>query len=200
MVGLTSWQALKERVHLQAGQKVFSFAEEIFSLGEDLLNTMKQRSTSRPLHIAIGIADSLPKLLTYEMLRPIFHLPQPVQASCCEGKVPDLLAHGRVRRPALGVQLAAADVVRGWRLEGALVVDVVPGSGAERAGLRPTRRDRRGRLELGDLIVAVDGEPVASSADLLLALERRRPGETVTVTVERDGARRDLAVVLGEGA
>ncbi|MCL4839889.1 MAG: trypsin-like peptidase domain-containing protein [Thermoanaerobaculia bacterium] len=114
--------------------------------------------------------------------------------------VPDLLAHGRVRRPALGVQLAAADVVRGWRLEGALVVDVVPGSGAERAGLRPTRRDRRGRLELGDLIVAVDGEPVASSADLLLALERRRPGETVTVTVARDGARRDLAVVLGEGA
>ncbi|HSA01559.1 MAG TPA: LysR family transcriptional regulator [Candidatus Paceibacterota bacterium] len=76
----------------EAGQKVFSFAEEIFSLGEDLLNTMKQRSTSRPLHIGIGIADSLPKLLTYEMLRPIFHLPQPVQASCCEGKVPDLLA------------------------------------------------------------------------------------------------------------
>jgi len=113
--------------------------------------------------------------------------------------VPDLLAHGRVRRPALGVQLAAAEMVRGWRLEGALVVDVVAGSGAERAGLRPTRRDARGRLLLGDLIVAVDGETIASSADLLLALERRRPGETVTVTVERDGARRDLTVVLGEG-
>jgi S1-C subfamily serine protease len=113
--------------------------------------------------------------------------------------VPDLLAHGRVRRPALGVQLAAAEVVRGWRLEGALVVDVVAGSGAERAGLRPTRRDARGRLLLGDLIVAVDGEPVASSGDLLLALERRRPGETVRVTVERDGARRDLPVTLGEG-
>jgi LysR family transcriptional activator of nhaA len=76
----------------EAGQRVFSFAEEIFSLGEDLLSTMKQRPTARPLRVSIGIADSLPKLLTYEMLKPIFHLPQAIQASCCEGKVPDLLA------------------------------------------------------------------------------------------------------------
>jgi LysR family transcriptional activator of nhaA len=76
----------------EVGQKVFSFAEEIFSLGEDLLSTMKQHPTARPLRVNIGIADSLPKLLTYEMLKPIFHLPQAVQASCCEGKVPDLLA------------------------------------------------------------------------------------------------------------
>jgi LysR family transcriptional activator of nhaA len=76
----------------EAGQRVFSFAEEIFSLGEELVSTMKQRPTSRPLRVNIGIADSLPKLLTYGMLKPIFHLPQTVQASCCEGKVPDLLA------------------------------------------------------------------------------------------------------------
>jgi LysR family transcriptional activator of nhaA len=76
----------------EAGQKVFSFAEEIFSLGEDLLSTMKQRPTMRPLRVNVGIADSLPKLLTYGMLKPIFHLSQAVQASCCEGKVPDLLA------------------------------------------------------------------------------------------------------------
>lgn len=76
----------------EAGQQVFSFAEEIFSLGEELANTMKQRPTTRPTRVNIGIADSMPKLLTYEMLKPIFHLAQPVQASCCEGKVPDLLA------------------------------------------------------------------------------------------------------------
>ncbi|HPC59810.1 MAG TPA: LysR family transcriptional regulator [Verrucomicrobiota bacterium] len=75
----------------EAGQKVFSFAEEIFSLGEDLMNTMRQRPSARPLRVAVGIADSLPKLLTYQMLKPIFHLPQPIQAACCEGKVPDLL-------------------------------------------------------------------------------------------------------------
>ncbi len=76
----------------EAGQQVFSFAEEIFSLGEDLMHTMKQRPTARPLRVNIGIADSIPKLLTCGMLRPIFHLPQPIQASCTEGKVPDLLA------------------------------------------------------------------------------------------------------------
>jgi len=76
----------------EAGQKVFSFAEEIFSLGEDLLSTMKQHPTTRPLRVNIGIADSMPKLLTYRMLKPIFHLSQTVQASCCEGKMPDLLA------------------------------------------------------------------------------------------------------------
>ena len=76
----------------EAGQTVFSFAEEIFSLGEDLLSTMKQRPTTRPLRVHIGIADSVPKLLTYGMLKPIFRLPQSVQASCREGKVPDLLA------------------------------------------------------------------------------------------------------------
>ena len=76
----------------EAGQKVFSFAEEIFSLGEDLLNTMKQTPIARPLRANVGITDSLPKLLTYQMLSPIFHLPQAVQAFCQEGKVPDLLA------------------------------------------------------------------------------------------------------------
>lgn len=76
----------------EAGQKVFSFAEEIFSLGEDLWNTMKQAPAARPLRVHIGITDSLPKLLTYQMLKPIFHLPQAVEASCHEGKVPDLLA------------------------------------------------------------------------------------------------------------
>ncbi len=76
----------------EAGQTVFSFAEGIFSLGEDLLSTMKQRPTTRPLRVHIGIADSVPKLLTYGMLKPIFRLPQSVQASCREGKVPDLLA------------------------------------------------------------------------------------------------------------
>lgn len=77
----------------EAGQQVFSFAEEIFSLGEDLMNTMQQRPTKRPLRVNIGIADSLPKRMSFELIKPIFHLPQPVQASCHEWPVADLLAH-----------------------------------------------------------------------------------------------------------
>ncbi|HUP42804.1 MAG TPA: PDZ domain-containing protein, partial [Thermoanaerobaculia bacterium] len=63
---------------------------------------------------------------------------------------------------------------------------------------RSTTRDRQGRILLGDVIVAVEGQPVASPNDVFLLLERRRAGETVTVTVARDGRRRDLEVTLGE--
>ncbi|MGD2114574.1 MAG: PDZ domain-containing protein, partial [Acidobacteriota bacterium] len=112
--------------------------------------------------------------------------------------VPELITNGRLVRPTLGVELASDRIVRDLELEGALVVNVYRGSGAERAGLRPTRRDRRGRVELGDLIVAVDGEPVTSSNDLLLLLERYDPGDAVEVTLERDDRRRTVRVVLGE--
>jgi S1-C subfamily serine protease len=110
--------------------------------------------------------------------------------------VPELIAEGRLVRPTLGVELAADTLAARLGLEGALVVQVVPGSGADRAGLRPTRRGPRGGIELGDVIVAVDGEPVTTAADLVLLLERRRAGDAVAVTVERDGRRREVEVEL----
>ncbi|HUO86894.1 MAG TPA: trypsin-like peptidase domain-containing protein [Thermoanaerobaculia bacterium] len=111
--------------------------------------------------------------------------------------VPELIEKGRLTRPTLGVELAADSLTSRLGLEGALVVQVVPGSGAERAGLRPTRRGRGGGIVLGDLIVSLDGRPVTSGADLILLLERRRPGEIVEVGVARDGRRREVAVELG---
>jgi S1-C subfamily serine protease len=112
--------------------------------------------------------------------------------------VPELITNGRIRRPVLGVDLVADHAARRLGLEGALVGSVVRGSGADDAGLQPTYRSRSGRWVLGDLIVAVDGEPVRSSGELRLSLERRRAGETVRVTVERDGEKVDLDVRLSE--
>jgi S1-C subfamily serine protease len=108
--------------------------------------------------------------------------------------VPQLITSGRVTRPGLGVELAQDRVVRQLGLEGALIVTVAPGSGAQRAGLRPTRQDASGRLVLGDIIVAIDGEPVANADDVGLRLEQRQVGETVRVTVVRDEERRDVEV------
>ncbi len=82
----------------EAGQQAFSFAEEIFGLGEDLMNTMNQRPTTRPLRVNIGIVDSLPKLVSYEIIKPIFSLGQPVQAVCLENKTADLLAQLAIYR------------------------------------------------------------------------------------------------------
>ncbi len=103
--------------------------------------------------------------------------------------VPDLIEFGQVRRPSLGVEL-----LDGARLGvgGALITRVHPGSGAAEAGLRPTTRTRLGGIELGDVIVGIEDRPVRSSADVRLALERRQPGETVTVKVRR--GRRDVEV------
>jgi S1-C subfamily serine protease len=108
--------------------------------------------------------------------------------------VPQLITSGRVTRPGLGGSLVDERVMRRLGLEGALVLDVSRGSGAERAGLRGTRRDASGRLVLGDLIVAIDGEPVTTADDVGLRLEHRQVGETVRVTIVRNDQRRDLDV------
>jgi len=88
----------------EAGHRVLSYAEDIFSLGQELLDTAQQRPTSRPLRVHIGITDSLPKLVSYEIIKPIFKLEQPVQAVCREGKVADLL--GQLAAYRLDIVLA----------------------------------------------------------------------------------------------
>jgi S1-C subfamily serine protease len=110
--------------------------------------------------------------------------------------VPQLIQHGRVVRPGLGVELADERVTRSWGLPGALVAGVAPGSAAERAGLRPTRRDGMGRLVLGDVIVAIDGHTVKDGDDVAALLEARQVGQRVNVTVQREEELIELPVEL----
>jgi S1-C subfamily serine protease len=110
--------------------------------------------------------------------------------------VPQLIAHGKVVRPGLGVSVARDSAVQRLGLEGVLVLQVSPGSGAERGGIEPTRRDAAGRIVLGDVIVAVDGEPVRSGDELTSVLSDHRVGDRVTVTVRRGERTVDLPVEL----
>jgi len=94
-------------------------------------------------------------------------------------------------RATLGVNVIN-DALRGQyaknlrrRLDGALVHGVLADSPAERAGLRPTRRGRSGEVELGDLIVAVDGTPIRQNEDLLCAVEEAELGDVLELTVMR---------------
>lgn len=75
-----------------AGQVVFNYAEEIFTLGRELMNAVKQRPGTRTLRLNVGVADSFPKLVTNEILKPVFAMPQAVHVVCREGKMEDLLA------------------------------------------------------------------------------------------------------------
>jgi S1-C subfamily serine protease len=110
--------------------------------------------------------------------------------------VPQLTRFGKVTRPGLGVQVAEDQLARQLGLNGVLIVEVLPNTVAARAGLRPTRRDSSGRVRLGDVIVAVDGKPVKSANELFLLLEQYRVGDTVVLTVIRDGERQQFKVSL----
>jgi LysR family transcriptional activator of nhaA len=79
-------------VMTETGQLVFGYAEEIFSLGGELLSAVKQGSTRRALKLNVGVTDSLPKLVTQAILEPVFDVPSPVHVVCREGKAEDLLA------------------------------------------------------------------------------------------------------------
>ena len=85
------WRTGRSLALTDAGQEVLSYAEEIFSLGQDLVSSMKQRPTLRPLRVHLGVSDALPKLVAYRIIEPIFRLPQPVQVACWETKVSDML-------------------------------------------------------------------------------------------------------------
>jgi S1-C subfamily serine protease len=111
--------------------------------------------------------------------------------------VPELIAYGHEVRPVLGVELADDELGQRLGLSGVLVLRVVQGSPAEHVGIVPTRRDpSTGEIALGDVITQIDGADVKSAADVYLKLEHYKPGDSVTVTVAREGAPRTLSVVL----
>lgn len=74
-----------------AGRRVFEYAEEIFALGDDLVRTAGKPGSTRPLRFALGVTDSLPKLVSHSLMRPVFHLGQPVQVTVTEASVAALL-------------------------------------------------------------------------------------------------------------
>jgi S1-C subfamily serine protease len=113
--------------------------------------------------------------------------------------VPRLIRDGRFVRPALGVTAAPAQLHRALKLpKGVAVVGVGRGSPAARIGLEPFRRGDRGEILMGDVITALDGEPVTDLDDMLTQLERRQPRDAVELTVWRGGAERRVQVRLGE--
>ena len=114
--------------------------------------------------------------------------------------VTELIRHGTIVRPSLGVALAPDQLTRRLGIDGVLVMRVDPDGPAAAAGLRPTQRNIAGDIRLGDAIVAIDDQPIGSTEDYFAALEDHQPGDRVTLTVVRDRQRSSIAVTLGEEA
>lgn len=110
---------------------------------------------------------------------------------------PELIQFGRVQRAVLGVSVFQDSIARRLGIRaGALVQDVGEDSGAAAAGIEPTFVDENGDIQLGDVIVEIDGRAIRSFGDIAKTLDGRKPGERVAVVVERREKRISLSVEL----
>lgn len=73
------------------GRTIQDYAEEILALGRELLTVARRAPSARTLRLQIGIVDSFPKLLSLDILRPVFAQEPAVRVTCHEGKLDDLL-------------------------------------------------------------------------------------------------------------
>jgi LysR family transcriptional activator of nhaA len=76
----------------EAGQVVYGYARQIFTLGRELQETLDGRTPGSPLRLVVGVADTMPELVVYRLIDPALRLPEPVQIICESGKPDELLA------------------------------------------------------------------------------------------------------------
>jgi S1-C subfamily serine protease len=119
--------------------------------------------------------------------------------------VPDLIRYGRIEKPGLGIyvytdaelQKLRSSGVAGLQESGVLIRSVRPGGAADQAGLRGSDYDQRTqKFQLGDQIVALDGTAIEQTDDLFRVLGEHKVGDTVTLTVIRDGTPLEVEVTL----
>jgi 2-alkenal reductase len=105
--------------------------------------------------------------------------------------VPALIRDGRVPRPGIGVVIASEDEAERMGVEGAIVMQIAPGTPAARAGLKPVDPETR---RLGDVIASIDGMRVRNVPDLAEAFGRAGVGRQATLELRRDGQTVRVAV------
>ncbi|MDF0645121.1 MAG: trypsin-like peptidase domain-containing protein [Nitrospira sp.] len=110
--------------------------------------------------------------------------------------VPELIKHGKLIRPGLGVSLVPDAVAKRWGVKGLIVGKVSRGGAAEKAGLQGARETSPGRVELGDIITSVDGKTVSTVDDLMDVMETRKVGDRVIVEILRGNRKQQVAVSL----
>jgi LysR family transcriptional activator of nhaA len=77
---------------------VFRYADEIFTLGRELTDTLKGMPSKDSLRLTVGVPDVLPKLVVYQLLKPALEIDEKVQLVCYEGKLNELLAELALHR------------------------------------------------------------------------------------------------------
>jgi S1-C subfamily serine protease len=123
--------------------------------------------------------------------------------------IDDIKTYGRVRKPRLGISQMlplsrfGSQLLQALNLpisEGLMVISVVPGSGADKSGMRNAEEVQVGRYTVprGDVITKVDGQAISQQDDLDRALNNKNVGDRVQIEIVRDGRRMTLDVQLTE--
>ena len=81
----------RKLVLTEAGQLVYTYAEEIFTAGHELLDVLRGRPTGRPSKFMVGIANAMPKLVVFRVLEPVLKMKESVRLVCLESNTEDLL-------------------------------------------------------------------------------------------------------------
>ncbi len=109
--------------------------------------------------------------------------------------IPDLIEYGEIQRPVLGFEPLNQYYMTRWGIKGVGVKRVNEGSPAEQAGLQSMSKNSSGNY-LMDVIVAIDNEKVDNFEDLYLILEKYKPGNKITIEVNRNGETYEMDVTL----
>ena len=81
-----------------AGRRILSYAEEIFSIGDELLDVLRDEKAIKSRPFRVGVADSVSKTIAYQLLEPALKLDEPVRLICREGRLTMLLADLAIHR------------------------------------------------------------------------------------------------------
>tara|TARA_B100000902_G_scaffold139661_1_gene137739 strand:- start:37 stop:1182 length:1146 start_codon:yes stop_codon:yes gene_type:complete len=112
--------------------------------------------------------------------------------------VPQLIEFGKVIKPGLGINIAPDSFVTNrLNTTGVLILNTVPGGGAQKAGLKATTQSANGRISMGDIIKEIEGKTVIDSSDLFRILDSKVVGDKVKLTVDRGGESKKIEVTLG---
>ena len=95
----------------EMGRLVYRYADEIFSLGREMLDTVKGRATGQPVRLSVGIADAVPKHVVRRLLEPALRLDEPIKLMCHEDDYDKLLANLALH--ALDIVIADSPVPSG---------------------------------------------------------------------------------------
>lgn len=147
------------------GQMVYRYADEIFSLGRELQDAIRDRPRGRALRFAVGVSDALPKVVVHKLLAPAFHADDDVRVTCLDGEPERLLAQLAIHE----LDLVVSDVPASPRLGMKAFTHVLGDCGvtffATRDMARSLRRGFPGSLTGAPLLLPVGTSALRRSLD-----------------------------------